>query len=91
MGDFFTIKPNEHESKTITGLDDPAQALLQLKEMSPAVPIVTLAERGSMLIEKNEIRIMDPDHGDIKLDWSHDSEYEVNAARKAFDEAKKKV
>jgi sugar/nucleoside kinase (ribokinase family) len=49
------IKPNEHESKTITGKDDPVQALLQLKEMSPAVPIVTLAERGSLLIEKNEL------------------------------------
>lgn len=49
------IKPNEHESKTITGQDDPVQALLQLKEMTPAVPIVTLAERGSMLIENNEI------------------------------------
>jgi sugar/nucleoside kinase (ribokinase family) len=49
------IKPNEHESKTITGLDDPTRALLQLKEMSPAVPIVTLAERGSILIENDEI------------------------------------
>ncbi len=49
------IKPNEHESKTITGQEDPVQALLQLKEMSPAVPIVTLAERGSILVQGNEL------------------------------------
>jgi sugar/nucleoside kinase (ribokinase family) len=45
------VKPNEHEARTITGLENPEQALLQLKTFGPAVPIVTLAERGSILIE----------------------------------------
>ena len=49
------IKPNEHESRTITGLDNPKEALLQLKTLGLAVPIVTLAERGSILIENDEI------------------------------------
>ena len=53
MVDF--IKPNEHESRTITGLEDPEQGLLQLKMLGPAVPIVTLAERGSILIEGDRI------------------------------------
>ena len=45
------VKPNEHESRTITGLEDPEQALQQLKWLGSAVPIVTLAERGSIIIE----------------------------------------
>ena len=49
------IKPNEHESRTITGLDDPRQGLLQLRTFGSAVPIVTLAERGSILIEGDKI------------------------------------
>lgn len=49
------IKPNEHESQTITGMENPVQALLQLKELSQAVPIVTLAERGSILIDGDQL------------------------------------
>lgn len=49
------IKPNEHESRTITGLENPEQGLQQLKMLGPAVPIVTLAERGSILIEGDRI------------------------------------
>jgi sugar/nucleoside kinase (ribokinase family) len=49
------IKPNEHESQTITRQKDPVQAVLQLRELGPAVPIVTLAERGSVLIYGDEL------------------------------------
>jgi sugar/nucleoside kinase (ribokinase family) len=49
------IKPNEHESQTITGQEDPVQAILQLRELGPAVPIVTLAERGSILVDSDEL------------------------------------
>lgn len=49
------IKPNEHESQTITGMENPIQALMKLKELSEAVPIVTLAERGSVLIEGDQL------------------------------------
>jgi sugar/nucleoside kinase (ribokinase family) len=49
------IKPNEHESQTITGQEDPVQAVFQLMELGPAVPIVTLAERGSILIDGDEL------------------------------------
>jgi sugar/nucleoside kinase (ribokinase family) len=49
------VKPNEHESRTITGLENPEQALLHLKTLGPTVPIVTLAERGSILIEDDRI------------------------------------
>ena len=49
------IKPNQHESQTITGLRDPVQAILQLRKLGPAVPIVTLAERGSILIDGDQL------------------------------------
>jgi len=49
------IKPNEHESETITGERDPVQAAYRLREMSEAVPIVTLAERGSILISDKKL------------------------------------
>jgi len=50
------IKPNEPESKTITGEDDPVVSLHRLHEMSVAVPIVTLAERGSILLDADKLR-----------------------------------
>lgn len=49
------IKPNEHESLTITGENDPVHALIRLREMSPAVPIVTLADRGSVLLNDDDV------------------------------------
>ena len=49
------IKPNERESETITGKKDPVLALRQLSTMSDAVPIVTLAERGSLLLSDDEL------------------------------------
>jgi len=49
------IKPNEHESETITGEKDPVRALRQLSTLSDAVPIVTLAERGSLLLNDDEL------------------------------------
>ncbi len=49
------IKPNEHESHTITGAADPIQALRELRELSSAVPIVTLAERGSVVLNDEQL------------------------------------
>jgi sugar/nucleoside kinase (ribokinase family) len=49
------IKPNEHESETITGEKDPVKALLLLGEMGSAIPIVTLAERGSIILNGDEL------------------------------------
>lgn len=40
--------------------------------------------------EKFEMRIMDKDQGDIKMEWDQDRPDEVAAAREAFDKAKKK-
>ena len=49
------IKPNEYESATITGETNPIQALCRLREMGVMVPIVTLAERGSLLLEGEKL------------------------------------
>jgi len=47
------VKPNEPESVTITGSNNPVKALTILQEMGMAFPIITLAERGSVLIHDN--------------------------------------
>ena len=47
------VKPNESEFETITGEKDSILALKRLREMGAAVPIVTLAERGSILLDGN--------------------------------------
>jgi sugar/nucleoside kinase (ribokinase family) len=52
------IKPNEPESRTITGETDPVASLTRLRHMSAAVPIVTLAERGSMLLENGRLHMI---------------------------------
>ncbi|HUK27191.1 MAG TPA: PfkB family carbohydrate kinase [Candidatus Acidoferrales bacterium] len=49
------VKPNETESETITGQKDPIVALHRLQEMGAQVPIVTLAERGSLLLDGGTI------------------------------------
>jgi sugar/nucleoside kinase (ribokinase family) len=49
------VKPNEQESETITGKKDPLTWLRRLRSMGPAVPIVTLAERGSLLLDGNDL------------------------------------
>jgi len=49
------IKPNEHESEIITGEKDPVQSLLRLRDLGSAVPIVTLAERGSVILNRDEL------------------------------------
>ena len=49
------IKPNEHESRIITGEAEPASALRRLHEMGVRVPIITLAERGSVLLENGRL------------------------------------
>jgi sugar/nucleoside kinase (ribokinase family) len=52
------VKPNEPESVTITDSNDPLRGLMRLREMGDAFPIITLAERGSVLIHDNsEYRI----------------------------------
>jgi len=52
------VKPNELESVTITGSNVPVMALKQLEEMGNAFPIITLAERGSVLTyDKSQWRI----------------------------------
>jgi sugar/nucleoside kinase (ribokinase family) len=48
------VKPNENESYVITGFRDPTRALVRLKDLGTALPIVTLAERGSILIEGDD-------------------------------------
>jgi len=45
------VKPNEPESVTITGLENPVKALRFLQEMGNAFPLITLAEKGSVFIE----------------------------------------
>ena len=47
------VKPNEPESITITGMNDPIHGLKQLQTMGDAFPIITLAERGSVLVHDN--------------------------------------
>ena len=49
------VKPNEQEIETITGERDPLIGLQRLQSMGPAVPIVTLAERGSLLLDGNKL------------------------------------
>ena len=54
------VKPNETESETITGQKDPIVALHRLREMGAEVPIVTLAERGSVLLDGDTVRKIPP-------------------------------
>ncbi len=49
------VKPNEPEIVTITGVQDPLLALRQLRNWGTALPIVTLAERGSMLLDGDKL------------------------------------
>jgi len=56
------IKPNEPESITITGETNPVLGLTRLSAMGTAVPIITLAERGSMLLENGKVHRTPPFH-----------------------------
>ena len=58
MVDF--VKPNEPESVVITGESDPVLALRRLDEMGAKVPIVTLADRGSLLLDDGELKRIPP-------------------------------
>ncbi len=49
------VKPNEPEIVTITAVQDPLLALRQLRNWGAALPIVTLAERGSMLLDGDKL------------------------------------
>jgi len=56
------VKPNEHESVTITGETDPVRALEVLYGLGVKVPIVTLADRGSVLLESGRVSHIPPFH-----------------------------
>jgi sugar/nucleoside kinase (ribokinase family) len=49
------IKPNEHESKIITGYGDELKAVKKLVEWGATTGIVTLAERGSVLFHDDNL------------------------------------
>ena len=49
------IKPNEPESETITGEKDAVLAARQIGELGSGISIVTLADRGSILIDDNSL------------------------------------
>jgi sugar/nucleoside kinase (ribokinase family) len=49
------VKPNEPESETITAQKDPILALKALRDLGARVPIVTLAERGSLLLNDGHV------------------------------------
>jgi sugar/nucleoside kinase (ribokinase family) len=49
------IKPNEYESEIITGEINHTIALQQLGKLGNSLPIVTLADRGSILLEEGRI------------------------------------
>jgi sugar/nucleoside kinase (ribokinase family) len=53
LADF--IKPNEYESEIITGETNHALALRRLGGLGNNLPIVTLADRGSVLLEESRI------------------------------------
>lgn len=42
------------------------------------------------LTERNELRIMDPKEGDLKINWDPDSPDEVELAEEQFDAAREK-
>jgi sugar/nucleoside kinase (ribokinase family) len=54
------VKPNEQEIETITGEKDPFAGVRRLQSMGSAVPIVTLAERGSLLLDGNDLYQIPP-------------------------------
>jgi len=49
------IKPNEPESQTITGENDPQRAIRSLGDLGDGMPILTLAERGSLLLNNGKV------------------------------------
>ncbi len=54
------VKPNEYEIETITGERDPVVALRTLQNLGEAIPIVTLAERGSLLLHGDRLYRVPP-------------------------------
>jgi sugar/nucleoside kinase (ribokinase family) len=49
------IKPNERESETITGARESLAAIHELHRLGDSTSIVTLAERGSLVLEENRL------------------------------------
>jgi sugar/nucleoside kinase (ribokinase family) len=54
------VKPNEHESPVITGTDDPIASARILTEWGSPVAIVTLAERGSVVMSEGKLTRIPP-------------------------------
>jgi len=54
------LKPNQHESETITHEKDPLLALQRLSSMGARVPVITLAERGSLMLEGGRLSRIPP-------------------------------
>ncbi len=54
------VKPNEYEIETITGEKDPVHALRRLQGFGEAIPIVTLAERGSLVLDGDRLYRIPP-------------------------------
>jgi sugar/nucleoside kinase (ribokinase family) len=54
------VKPNEPEIETITGTKSPLVGLQKLREIGLALPIVTLAERGSLLLDGDRLYRVPP-------------------------------
>jgi sugar/nucleoside kinase (ribokinase family) len=48
------IKPNEHESRALTGFEDPFMSAKQLVKWGAEIGIVTLAEKGSVIRRNNQ-------------------------------------
>ena len=54
------IKPNQHESETITAETNPTRALVRLGKLGNGVPIVTLADQGSLLLDGGRVHRIPP-------------------------------
>ncbi len=61
------IKPNEHESIILTGLEDPFASARQLVEWGAKIGIITLAEKGS-IIRRGKGYVKIPAYGTVAKD-----------------------
>ena len=53
------IKPNEHEARAMTGVEDPFFSVRMMTEWGAKVSIVTLAERGSIIARRRSLLRID--------------------------------
>ncbi|MEM2058582.1 MAG: PfkB family carbohydrate kinase, partial [Thermoproteota archaeon] len=52
------VKPNELEAKLLSGVDEPLKAAIKIHRASGAVTALTLAEKGSIIVNNNEAIIV---------------------------------